>query len=218
MKEKKLLDGYVGVKFHAICEGLQRDREVDALFEDFRAQASRLKERDMTPENGGNVSVRFREGFVITASGCNLGLMEQNELVYVSRCEVEKEQVYYYGPLKPSSESLMHHLIYRGHGEAGAVVHAHDPLTGTTHILQGEVEETLREEPYGTLRLAELAIDTFAGGHSVILLKNHGYIAYGRTLTEAFDSVVDLHDRLSARRGGSALLHPGFPGSQDRGR
>jgi len=209
MKEKTLLDGYVGVKFHAICEDLQRYREVEALFDDFRTQASRLKERGMTPGNGGNVSVRFHEGFVITASGCNLGLMEQNELVYVSRCEVESEQVYYRGPLKPSSESLMHHLIYRGHGEAGAVVHAHDPLTGVPHILEGEVEETLREEPYGTLRLAELAIDTFAGGHSVILLKNHGYIAYGKTLAEAFDSVVALHDRLIARQEGSASLHPG---------
>lgn len=155
----------------------------------------------MTPANGGNMSVRFQAGFVITASGCNLGRIDENELILVDQCDVETQKVFYHGSEPPSSETLMHWLIYQDRPEAGAVIHAHDELATRPELLKGEIEESTREEPYGTVELARMAIDTFRGTERIIVLKNHGYVAVGSDLESTCDLVVKTHLRLLACSG-----------------
>lgn len=196
MEKKELLDGYVGIKFDAICESAEVPEEVSDLFEDFRYNTLRLKEYNMTPKNGGNISCRVSGGFAISASGCNLGIMEPHEVIYVTSCSVEEKSVHFCGPLKPSSETLMHYLIFRERPDAGAVIHAHDEVATALSIDSGELKETLREEPYGTIALANMAIEAFRDGASIILLKNHGYVATGDNLTEATDIIIDMHKKL----------------------
>lgn len=199
---REILDGYVGVKFTP-----QRlsDRQPAWCLEripEFKDNADRLREHGMTPKNGGNMSVRGAEGFAITASGCNLGIMEPGEVIYVRDCALNEKTVRYEGPLEPSSESFLHHLIYRSRPEARAVVHAHDPATADAP-LGADLEETPREEPYGTVELARLAIETFQEDRTVIVLRNHGYVAMGRSLTEVVDTILAVHKRLLEKSGES---------------
>ena len=56
--------------------------------------------------------------------------------------------------------------------------------------------QTPREEPYGTVALARLAVSTFQGGGQIIVLCNHGYVARGEDLSHATDAVVQMHLRL----------------------
>ena len=196
MKEKEILDGYVGIKFEAICEDSSLPEEIASLFEDFKHNTLRLKEYNMTPKNGGNVSCRVPGGLVISSSGSNLGLLESQEIIYVTKCSLEEKKVWYKGPITPSSETFMHYLIFEEYPEAKAVIHAHDEVATADNRISGELRETLREEPYGTIELAELAIDTFRDGSKIILLKNHGYVSMGASLTEATDIVVDMHKKL----------------------
>ena len=196
MKKKELLDGYVGVKFKSRCLSPEAPAELRALYEDFSYNTGRLREKNMTHRNAGNISCRFQDGFVITASGSNLGSLETDELIYVTGCALEDEMVCYRGPTRPSSETFMHYLIYEHHPEALAIIHAHDEVATSGQVLSGELLETVREEPYGTIALARLAIETFSEGHHLILLKNHGYVAIGKNLTEAADRIVAMHDRL----------------------
>ena len=135
------------------------------------------------------------QGFVVTTSGCNLGILEPDELAYILDCSLEKEEVRYLGPGKPSSEAILHHLIYLEREDAGAVIHAHDPVA-TADIIAGELLETAREEPYGTVALASLARETFSRDQEIIVLKNHGYVAIGPDLNEATRIVVDMHIHL----------------------
>jgi hypothetical protein len=103
---KRLLDGYVGVKFQPIQQSDKLRPEAADLYIVFKRTCDRLKAHDMTPANAGNVSVRFGEGFFISASGSNLGCIEKHELTLVERCDVEGECVVYHGPTDMGFSSL----------------------------------------------------------------------------------------------------------------
>jgi L-fuculose-phosphate aldolase len=180
-KKKKLMHGYIGVKFQAdkLSEGLPFE-DAD-LYLAFKRTCDRLEAYDMTPANGGNVSIRHGNGLLISASGSNLGCLEKNELTF-------------------SSESIMHWLIYQNHPEAQAIIHAHDEFATRPELLAGEVEESKREEPYGTIELAHIAIVTFKRAKQIIVLKNHGYVAIGPDLDKTCDLVVDTHLKLLGKR------------------
>ena len=89
MKQKELLEGYVGVKYRALCRGEAVTSECRQLLALFERCGERLRRHGMTPANGGNMSQRGAGGFVITCSGCNLGCVEAGELVLVEGCSVE---------------------------------------------------------------------------------------------------------------------------------
>jgi len=196
---KNLIDGYVGVKFRAVRCSEELPPERAGFYGIFKRTSERLKTHDMTPANGGNLSVRHKSGFFISASGSNLGCFEENEIIFVERCRVESEQVFYYGPANPSSESMMHWLIYKNRPEAAAVIHAHDEYATRSDLLAGKIEESNREEPYGTIELANMAIETFKRAERIIVLKNHGYVAIGPDLDSTCDLVVDTHLHLLAK-------------------
>lgn len=190
---KELLDGYVGIKFAAVCTDGAVPDQARALYPDFRGAGDRLRRHRMAPANGGNLSQLCDEGMAITTSGCNLGHVDEAEVALVRGCSLERERVTYAGAAAPSSEAMMHWLIYRDFPEARAVVHAHDELA-TSSAAASRLSETPREEPYGTVALARLAVETFAGGGRIIVLKNHGYVAFdAEDLAGAVDTVTRMH-------------------------
>jgi L-fuculose-phosphate aldolase len=142
----------------------------------------------------GNISYRGTDSFFITPSGYPLNMLTAEEIVEVEATgqaiEV-KEGVF--GPLKPSMETGLHLAVYKAHPEAKAIVHAH-PLYAT---LLGTIME-IRPVTYeaacfiypinyvppllpGSKELATYVGNTKA---NVIVLKNHGVVVWGETLTE----------------------------------
>ena len=199
-EQKTLMKGYVGVKFRAIQRAVKPPLETRAFYGKFRQACERLKAEQMTPANGGNLSVRRGSGFFISASGANLGCLEKDEIVFVTECDPKESRVIYEGYLLPSSESIMHLLIYKDRPEAQAIIHAHDELATRAELLAGEVAESEQEVPYGTIELARYAIDTFRRAERIILLKNHGYVAVGPDLKKTCDLVVATHRRLLCKQ------------------
>lgn len=191
---KELMEGYVGVKFKAVQLSSEISLVVKNHFPPFKGSARLLKEYGMTPKNGGNISLKRGNGMIITTSGANLGCLEQDEIVFVRRCSVKDRTVEYNGANPPSSESFLHYLIYQCRGDIGAIVHAHDPAT--CNFAGEKVQETAKEEPYGTLALAEIACDTFSKNESIIVLKNHGYVAIGQNIEEATDLIISTHQTI----------------------
>jgi L-fuculose-phosphate aldolase len=193
--KRRTLPGYEGVKFRAVLHGGAAPSECRDLYPRIREQGRRLGGHGMTPANGGNMSVRLARGFAITSSGCNLDRISPDDLVWVHRCDVDREEVHYSGRRLPSSESILHDVIYRARGKIGSVVHAHDALATSTS-LAGLVPETAREEPYGTIALARIAVETFRRDRRIIVLRNHGYVAIGASIEAAVDTIVAMHFRL----------------------
>ena len=106
---------------------------------------------------------------------------------------------------KLSIETEMHRLVYLERSDVNAVVHSHpvfsclftasDEKINTTliaesYFLLDEVEKV----PYRLMGTPELAreVAKYATGHNVLLLENHGAIAFGKTLIAAFDRLECL--------------------------
>lgn len=191
---KKLMDGYIGVKFRASQISADVPFIFKYLFPLFKHSAELLKEYGMAPENGGNMSLKKGDGILITSSGSNLGLLNENEIVYVKKCSTEDQTVEFKGYKVPSSETFMHYLIYQSRHDINAIIHAHDPAT--SGITVDTVRETIREEPYGTLALAKIACDTFSRNENIIVLKNHGYVGIGQSLQEVTRLIISTHLKL----------------------
>jgi L-fuculose-phosphate aldolase len=204
---KEILDGYIGVKFEAICIDKKIPDSYEEYKNSFKENGLRLLQYNMAPANGGNMSTRFERGFLITASGCNLGCVEDDEITYVEEFSLENKWVKYRGCCPPSSETFLHGLLYNEKPDIQSVIHAHDEIA-TSMKLSGILDETEREEPYGTIELAQICLETFRKGKDIIVLKNHGYVTIGPSLTQNTDTIINMHHYLlqlsaSGGQGGS---------------
>lgn len=104
------------------------------------------------------------------------------------------------GCRKPSSEHALHATIYKLHPDARGVVHAHSTYCTTFACLKQPIEavhyllagaETFRipcadYATYGTEELAE-KVSEVNGEGLAMLLANHGMVAYGPSLSKAFN-------------------------------
>ena len=81
----------------------------------------------------GNVSLRYKDGFLITPSGMTYDRLNPNDIVYVAmdgKAELS---------LRPSSEWRMHRDIYAARPEANAVVHTHSTYATALSCLRKDI-------------------------------------------------------------------------------
>jgi len=179
-------------------------------FQDEREQVAyfmrRLYRQGLTTTSGGNLSCRAGlEHLVLTPSGIDKGEIRADQVAILgldgTNCTPE---------LKPSIESAMHLAIYRRHPGVQAIVHAHPPTASLFCATEESINTHLTAEAYailgepilapyrrmGTADLAESAAAAVEAGVAV-LLQNHGIIAVGDTLLQAFDrlEVLDVAAR-----------------------
>lgn len=159
-----------------------------------------LYERSYVVSSDGNVSVRLDEDRVLaTPTMTCKGRMTEDSLAVT---DMDGKPL---SDKKASSELAMHLLIYRERPEIKAVCHAHPPH-GTAFAVAGlaidkpilsEVILTLGCVPltdYGTPSTDELttAMKPFVKHHNALLMANHGAVAYGEDLWQAFDRLETL--------------------------
>jgi len=166
------------------------------------AVCARMYSRGLIVATEGNVSARVAaERILITPAGRGKGFLSPRDLVTVDG-EGRKRA----GRLEASTELPMHLALYRARPEIGAVVHGHPP-TATGFAVAGipladcvlpEVIVTLGSVPiagYAMPSSADLGESVAAlarAGHDGMLLKNHGAVAIGRTVEEAFDRLETI--------------------------
>jgi L-fuculose-phosphate aldolase len=170
----------------------------DAKIEELKEWSEKFQKNGLTPEfegnYTGNLSFRSREGFVITASGLKSKENLSNDcFVYVKNYDEQSNTVYVEGSRQPSSEAVMHHLIYKTRKEINAVFHGHnDTIIMNAEKLGFPVTE--REHEPGTIELAKEALKVL-GNKNLIVLKNHGFVSLGRTMKEAGELALATLER-----------------------
>ncbi|MBC7911969.1 MAG: class II aldolase/adducin family protein [Pyrinomonadaceae bacterium] len=178
-----------------------------------------LYERSYVVSSDGNVSVRLDDGRVVaTPTMTCKGRMTEDSLAVT---DLNGKPL---SDKKASSELAMHLLIYQERSDVKAVCHAHPPH-GTAFAVAGlaidqpilsEVILTLGCVPladYGTPSTTELteAMKPLVKHHNALLMANHGAVAYGADLWQAFDRLETLEHTakiaiLSRHLGGSKNL------------
>ena len=160
----------------------------DTKLVELKKWSKTFQESGLTPEVQGNftgnLSFRSKEGFVITASG----LKDKEDLedvcfVYVKAYNEQDNTFFVEGQTKPSSESIMHHLIYKACMDVKAVFHGHKD-TIIAHAKELGLPVTEKEYESGTVELAKEVLKVL-GDNKLIVLRNHGFVSLGSTMKEA---------------------------------
>ncbi|MHC3468447.1 class II aldolase/adducin family protein [Streptomyces sp. 7R007] len=174
-----------------------REEEAHA-WESLVATARRTVADGLVVGTSGNVSVRVGDTVLVTPSGVPYDRLTPDDVTGV---DLDGRQVL--GALVPTSELPMHLAVYRS-TDARAVVHTHavratavSTLVAelpTIHYMTAALGGPVRVAPYatyGTRELAENMLQALAG-RTACLLQNHGTIAYGTSLDQAYDRTAQL--------------------------
>jgi L-fuculose-phosphate aldolase len=176
-----------------------------ALREEIARVSRRMSDSGLVAGTEGNVSARTPSGDVlITASGLDYALMGPEDVVLVDLDGRVLE-----GSFEPSVETPMHTGIYRSRPETHGIVHTHARYSTTLACLGWEIppvhymlavlsdEGTVpvaRYATYGTGELARNAAQALGGSHRACLLRNHGTIAVGASVSEAYSRTELLEE------------------------
>ena len=169
----------------------------------------RIYNNGFVAANDGNISVKVNDNeFYCTPTGVSKGFMTPDMIIRIDGTGKKIE-----GKLNPSSEIKMHLRVYRERPDVNAVVHAHPP-TATAFTVAGlpmdkyilpEAVLVLGDVPtcdYGTPSTEEIpdSLMPYIQNHDAFLLKNHGALTVGNTLTKAFFVMeeVEFNAKISA--------------------
>ena len=167
----------------------------------------KLWERQYVDGNGGNISCRLTDDWVL----CTPTLTSKGDLRTEDICLVDFDGRQLAGVRRRSSEILLHLAIMKAVPAARAVLHCHPPHA-TAFALVGQVPPVamLAEHevfigpvalvPYetpGTQACAD-AVVPVAAHHNTILMANHGVVTWADSLTHAewFVEVMDTTCRV----------------------
>jgi len=161
----------------------------------------RIYRYGMTTTSGGNLSIRDEKGDLwITPGGTDKGVMMPSDVVHMRDGKTIGTV------LKPSSEHPFHRAVYEARSDVGAVLHAHSPAL-VAFSVAGKAPDTrvlpqafdacgkVGFAPYavpGSERLGSLIARKFTEGCDIVILENHGAVAAGSTLLEAFQRFETL--------------------------
>jgi len=163
------------------------------------ATALRMNALGINRGKSGNVSARWKDGFLVTPSGLAYERTRPADIVFV---DAQGEAS---GRRAPSSEWRFHHDIYRTRPDAMAVVHTHSSFATTLSCLRMDVPafhymiavaggNSLRCAPYATFGTQALSDRALAAlqDRKACLLANHGAIAIGADLESALALAVEV--------------------------
>lgn len=128
----------------------------------------------------GNHSFRVTEdSFLITRTGMRpRAKMEVEDYCLVENYDEKRGVFDIRGKSEPSSESFLHLFIYRAYPNVKTIMHGHSQLLNQYATTLG-IPVTLKKDPYGTMELAQSALDVLDSTTPFIILKDHGFVAVG---------------------------------------
>lgn len=183
----------------------------------------RLYERWLTTTSGGNISCRGEgDTVLVTASKSDKARLGADQVAVLGLDGENRTP-----GLVPTMETSMHLAIYRRHPWVEAVVHAHPVTASAFCATRRPIDTHLTAEGYailgdpvfvpyacmGSEGLAQRVGEALGENVFCALLENHGVLAVGESLLQAFDrlevlEVAARHTLLVELAGGGNDLTP----------
>ena len=164
--------------------------------------AKMLNVKNLSALRSGNISVRYKNGFLITPSGIKYSQLKSEDVVFVSLDGKFEEK-----KTKPSSEWRFHKDIYLNKKEANAIVHAHSThaTAVSTHgksipafhymvaLAGGNDIKCADYATFGTEELSQNIIKALED-RKACLMSNHGQVAFEKNLSKAFELAQEIEN------------------------
>lgn len=179
---------------------------------------ARIVQTGLVAGAGGNISAR--EGAVIwmKPSGLAMDEMTTSDLCAMDLATGRQKS----GPHKPTSEVNMHLAIYRARDDVAAVCHTHSPWASGVISAGVELKPMFAEfvvdlgrvgtVPYITPTTGDLAkaVGAKAMHHDTLFMTNHGVLAVGNTMRQAYFRCVVVEDAAKSIVAASVMGRPRF--------
>ena len=161
-----------------------------------------LNSKKLSALRSGNISIRYKDGFLITPSGKKYSSLKTKDIVFVNlKGEYDK------GKEKPSSEWRFHQDIYLNKKEANAIVHTHSTNATAISVHKkgipafhymvalagGEDIKCAKYATYGTRQLSKNILKAL-NNRKACLISNHGQIVFDENLPKAFELAEEVEN------------------------
>ena len=161
-----------------------------------------LNSEKLSALRSGNISSRYKNGFLITPSGKKYSTLKNKDIVFVSLSgKYDKKNG------SPSSEWKFHQDIYIKKKDAKAIVHAHstNATAVSTHkrgvppfhymvaMAGGHDIKCAKYATFGTRELSKNILNALKD-RNACLIANHGQIAFEENLTKAFELAEEVEN------------------------
>ena len=193
------MEKYNGVKFY--CKKKQDTFIEDHALKILNYWAWLFSQLGLTPIHSsgayGNMSYRFHGGaFVITRAGMIPNeKLDIDNFSLVQTYDRKNGEFCFSGKHQPSSECFLHDCLYQNYDKVNAVLHGHSELINRwADMLMIPTTATFYD--YGTSELADSALEIFSMKDTIIILKDHGFVAAGSSIEEAGCLVLEKYRRL----------------------
>ena len=164
--------------------------------------AKMLNVKNLSALRSGNISVRYKNGFLITPSGIKYSQLKSEDVVFVSldgKFDNSKQN--------PSSEWRFHKDIYVKKKEANAVVHAHSThaTAVSAHgksipafhymvaLAGGDDIKCAEYATFGTEELSKNILEAL-DKRKACLMSNHGQVVFDTNLEKAFELAEEIEN------------------------
>ncbi len=156
----------------------------------------RMYQKNFVAANDGNISCKVDDDIIwTTPTGVSKGFMSEDQMVKMRLDGTVLSQ----GERGPSSEVKMHLRIYNENPEAMGVCHAHPPISTSFAIAGISLDQAIYPEALvnlGTVPCVHYeapgsqgipdSIAPYAKDYNALLLANHGAVAWGPSLLDAW--------------------------------
>ena len=164
--------------------------------------AKKLNSKKLSALRSGNISARYKDGFLITPTGKKYSTLKKSDIIFVSL-----EGIFDKKKGIPSSEWRFHQDIYLNKKEAKAIVHAHSTYATaiSAHgksipafhymiaMAGGNDIKCSKYATYGTRELSKNILKVLKN-RSACLIGNHGQIAFSEGLAKAFELAEEVEN------------------------
>lgn len=162
---------------------------------------NRLYNCGLTTTSGGNISAKVDDQIFITPSGLDKGRLTAEQIAVMN---LDGKMIGESFML--SIECQMHAAIYKVRPDVNAIVHAHPVAASSFAASSALLNTKLLAESYvilgnvavadyhciGSCELAAAVSAKVEQGNNCLLMRNHGALALGKDLLEAFDRLEVL--------------------------
>ena len=162
-----------------------------------------LKNKNLNIGSEGNISIRYKNGFLISPSAVNPDNIKISDIPFVDL------KGNHYGSRPPSSEWRMHMLLYLKKSDIKAISHSHSFWSSSLSCLRKKIPsfhymiaefggndiKCAKYATFGTHSLAKNVLKALENRKGC-LMENHGQLTIGETIEEAI-SLTESLEKLS---------------------
>lgn len=157
-----------------------------------------IDSKGFSPGTSGNISTRYEDKIIITASNSSNGNLDYDDLILIDFAgniiEGKKK-----AQKRASSEKMLHVEFYKKRPDINAIIHVHPPFLSSFAAARRSLEEPVMAENvyyFGKIPLADYALPSskklvdntakYFDKYNAVLMANHGFIVGDIDLAQAY--------------------------------